>query len=118
MPSYLTFPTVAIAPDQYKIDYISKVKTVGYGDGYTSESPDGINSVSRIFNVGWSNIPEDNKDTIEDFIVARGGFQTFLWTDPVSLTNFKVKCRLSDLSASWVSGDQWNVSVVFKQVFV
>ena len=117
MPSYQTFPSSAqLVPDTYSRSVVFKIKSVEFGDGYTQQMPDGLNFRRFNFSLRWENIDTTQKDTIDDFLVARGGYQTFLWYNPEDLTTYKVKCK--EWTVEYVNPNVWNVTATFEQKFI
>lgn len=86
-----TFPTTVPGPS-YPIEKQAepRVKRVSFGDGYTQEAPDGLNYNLYTWNLSWDALTPAEKTTIENFLIARGGYQSFNWTDPTG-TSFVVK---------------------------
>ena len=107
------FPTTVPGPS-YPIDKQAtpKVKRVSFGDGYTQQAPDGINSLMYVWNLQWDVLTTSEKNTIEAFLVARQGYETFNWTDP-SGTTYKVKC--SEWSVNNFEPSVWKISATFRQ---
>lgn len=89
---YETFPST-VGPS-YPVDKEAtpRVKKVEFGDGYTQEGPDGINYLLYVWNLNWEVLNSTEKVEIEAFLVARKGYETFLWVDPDGV-EFRVKCR-------------------------
>lgn len=117
MPNYLTFPSnIQFNADAYSRTVSFKIRKVEFGDGYTQESPDGINFRRFSFSLRWENIDNTQKDTIDDFLIARGGYQTFLWYNPEDLTTYKVKCK--EWTVEYVNPNVWNISATFEQKFI
>lgn len=81
-----------------------RIKKVDFGDGYTQQAPDGINSQLAKWSLNWEALTVSEKNTIEGFLAARQGYQTFTWIDP-SGTTYKVKCP------------NWSVSEFAPKVF-
>lgn len=52
-----------------------------FGDGYEQRSLAGINTRPRIWSLTFRKISTE-LDDIEDFLVARGGVESFDWTPP------------------------------------
>lgn len=93
MPTYTTFPTTVIGPTYpLEVAYEPKILKTDFGDGYTQEAPDGLNFLLGKYTVSWEALLPTERNTIKAFLEARGGYQTFLWTDPESVQH-KVKCR-------------------------
>jgi phage-related protein len=114
MPTYTTFPTNVPGPS-FPVEKQAqpKVKTVQFGDGYTQEAPDGINYNLFTWNLSWDALTSSEKTTIENFLVAAGGYATFQWADPEGTTQ-KVKCRT--WSFSLIEPTLYKLSATFNQV--
>jgi phage-related protein len=82
MPSYDTFPSTVIGPS-FPVDKSvePRVKRVSFGDGYTQESPDGLNTLLHTWNLTWNAVTYAERTTITDFLKAKGGYQSFYWLD-------------------------------------
>ena len=89
---YAQFPTNVPGPS-YPIDKQSepRIKRASFGDGYTQQSPDGINFNLYTWNLNWDALTTSEKNIIELFLEGKGGYQSFQWTDPNDDT-FIVKC--------------------------
>ena len=76
-----TFPSISPG---YGVQKSSspKVRRVQYGDGYTSFLKYGLNQDLKTWNVRFSNLSETDSDTLETFLEARGGAESFDWTPP------------------------------------
>lgn len=101
---YETFPTT-IGPS-YPVEKSAepRIKRVEFGDGYTQEAPDGINYNLYTWNLTWEVLNSTEKVEIEAFLVARKGYQTFLWSDGDGV-QYRVKCK------------SWSVSEFAPKVF-
>ena len=76
------------------------VSVIQYGDGYAKRLVFGENQDSKQWNVRWKNISETDADTIENFLEARKGSETFTWTPP------------SGSSAKWICMS-WSKAIPF-----
>jgi len=87
-----TFP--AVEPS-YQIEKRSNpvVKTARFGDGYEQRIQFGINQNPKEWSMVWNNISESESDTIENFLNARGGVESFDWTPPDETTAYKWVCQ-------------------------
>ena len=76
-----------------------------FGDGYDQRIPDGVNYQRRQWTLTWGPITPEAADYIENFFIARGGYQPFWWTPPRYLARVKVRCP------KWARAEeQWNAS--------
>ena len=51
-----------------------------FGDGYTQASPNGLNHVRRVINLKWDFLTLAEARQIDNFMIARGGFEPFYYT--------------------------------------
>lgn len=91
-----------------------RVKQAKFGDGYSQESPDGINNVAEEWNVVFENIDNSTFVSIENFFKSLKGYISFNWTTPDGLSA-KFKCREWQFSQS--AYQLRNGSAKFEQVF-
>lgn len=75
-----TFPSITPTYGAQKSSQ-PNVRTVQYGDGYSQRLTYGLNQNPKQWSLTW-NVSETNADTIEAFLDARGGAESFDWTPP------------------------------------
>ena len=80
-----------------------KIRTVVFGDGYEQRLTWGINQSPKQWSLTWQNIPESDADTIEQFLDARGGTESFTWTPP------------NGASAKWICAG-WTKNIPYKNI--
>lgn len=68
-----------------------RVRTAKFGDGYEQRAADGINAVLPIWELSFS-VTTATAGAILDYLLARGGVESFLWTPPGG-TQRRVVCR-------------------------
>jgi phage-related protein len=112
MPTYTNFPSV-VAPTTYSQSMKPRIRSVEFGDAYTQESPNGLNYKLKSFSLTWDMLFDAEKNTIDNFLNARGGYQTFNWLNPSDSTVYKVKCR--DWSVDYVNPTIWKITASFDQ---
>jgi phage-related protein len=54
-----------------------KIKEAQFGDGYTQVTRDGLNHIRDVVNLRWDVLTPEQADTIEAFIVGKGGDTPF-----------------------------------------
>ena len=93
-----TFPSI---PPTYGAQKTSKpnVRTVQYGDGYSQRLVYGLNQNPKQWSLTW-NVSETDSDTIEAFLDARGGAESFDWAPP------------GESSAKWIC-QQWSKTIPY-----
>lgn len=80
-----------------------------FGDGYEQRIVDGLNSQPRKWSLRFTmNVP-----AVLAFLEARGGADSFQWTDPLGRTALWV-CREWD--PAHVGGDVFDLACTFEQV--
>jgi len=112
-----TFPAGLPNPsgDDYQFSEEPRVRKAQFGDGYAQTAKDGLNANPRVFELAWPNLNTAQKDTIINFLRARGGSEAFYWTPPKEVTAIKVKA--TSWSTQTVQGPWWSLSARFEQVF-
>ena len=91
-----------------------RVRTVSFGDGYEQRLAYGENRDAKSWNLVFSNRTDTERNNIIAFLEARGGSESFDWTDPNG-TAGKYKC--SDWSVEMPSFNKNTVRATFDQVF-
>jgi len=93
-----TFPSI---PPAYGAQKTSQpnVRTVQYGDGYSQRLVYGLNQNPKQWSLTW-NVSETDSDTIEAFLDARGGAESFDWAPP------------GESSAKWIC-QQWSKTIPY-----
>lgn len=110
-----TFPSTP-AP-AYGAEKRSKpsVRAVRFNDGYEQRITFGLNQNPKSWALSWNNISESDCDTLEAFLDARAGRESFDWTPPDTTTSYKWICR--EWSKSIPYTGRANLSATFEQVF-
>ena len=108
-----TFPSIAPTYGAQKTSQ-PKVTTVQYGDGYEMRAVFGLNQNPKSWGLTWE-ISEANADTIETFLDARAGQESFDWTPPDTATSYKWKCPEWTKSIPYLN--RATVQATFVQVF-
>ena len=91
------------------------VRSVQFGDGYTQRIIWGENQNPKVWNLDWRNISEADSDTIETFLDARGGKESFDWTPPGSSTGSKWICLSWSKSIPYLN--RATIRATFVEVF-
>jgi phage-related protein len=71
----------------------TRVLKAEFGDGYGQRVADGLNPIRYTYNLSWDNLEDTDADTIEDFLIERGGYKAFYWTPPRSAVALKWVCE-------------------------
>ncbi|MGO2306148.1 MAG: phage tail protein [Providencia sp.] len=75
-----------------KTDFLPRIKSVQFGDGYEQRKPDGLNSQLEKFNVNLSLTPE-KANKVLDFLKSHGGVKSFLFQPIKSQPTVVVVCK-------------------------
>ena len=112
-----TWPAGLPGPSDENLTYTyqPRVRTARFGDGYEARIADGLNHNPRNFTMEWPNLTTAQKDTINNFLIARGGWEPFNWTPPREGSSIKVKCVNHTIRVA--SGPFWSIAVEFVQVY-
>ena len=90
------------------------VRTTQFGDGYQQRTQFGLNQNPKVFSLTF-NVSETDADTIETFLDARGGTESFDFTPPGETSSSKFICR------SWTKSMPYNnratINATFEEVF-
>lgn len=109
-----TFPSVAPSYGVQKTSAPS-IRTAKFGDGYEQRSTFGINQNPKQWDLAWNNISEANADTIEAFLDARAGVESFDWTPPDESTSYKWVCAQWSKTIPYLN--RATITASFRQVF-
>jgi phage-related protein len=93
-----TFPAITPTYGAQKSSQ-PNVRTVQYGDGYSQRLRYGLNQDAKQWSLTWE-VSETNADTIETFLEARAGAESFEWTTPDGSTG------------KWIC-PQWNKTIPY-----
>lgn len=96
-----------------QLDREPAVSVVKFGDGYESRTPMGINANPQKWTLRFTRAI-GIAEAIEAFLEARGGYESFVWTNPRRQPGIYV-CRKWSLARAEMG--MGVVSCVFEQVF-
>jgi phage-related protein len=108
-----TFPSIAPTYGAQKSSQPA-VRKVQFGDGYSQRLTFGLNQNPKSWSLTWE-VSEANADTIEDFLDARGGTESFDWTPPDTATSYKWICEQWTKTIPYLN--RATISATFMQVF-
>lgn len=92
----------------------------GFGDGYSQSAADGINTKSQSWSISFRGVIAPNcsnivaADEIMDFLDARGGWESFLWTPPISTVQGRYVAKNYGMQKS---GGVITINATFIEVF-
>jgi phage-related protein len=70
-----------------------KLREADFGDGYSQPIRDGLNHIKRTLSLTWEMMTPTEADVIKNFLIARGGDQSFYWTPSDESTPVKWRCK-------------------------
>lgn len=109
-----TFPSITPSYGAQKTSQ-PRVRSTQFGDGYSQRTRYGLNTNLKTWNLTWENISESNADTIETFLDARGGAESFDWTPPGGESSAKWICQQWNKTIPYVN--RATITATFVQVF-
>tara|TARA_R110000787_G_scaffold90044_2_gene190500 strand:+ start:480 stop:821 length:342 start_codon:yes stop_codon:yes gene_type:complete len=92
-----------------------KVRIAEFGSGYSQRTVFGINQDPKGWSLTWKYLEATDADTIEDFLEARGGQESFDWSPPDEASSYKWIC--SQWSKALPVGLRFTITATFEQVF-
>ncbi len=109
-----TFPD--IAPD-YGASKSAQpsVRSIQFGSGYSQRATFGINQDPKAWNLSWQYRTTADTNTIEDFLEARAGVESFDWSPPDEAVTYKWVC--SNWTKTMPYANLFNITATFVQVF-
>jgi phage-related protein len=115
MPLTLTLP---VTPSQsgYQEQTAFRVQTARFGDGYEQRVADGINTVSKTVSLTCSVLTTAEKNTLLDFLTARGGWDSFYYTLPSEASPRLWVCQ-EPVSVAGTQATLWDVTFTLREVF-
>jgi phage-related protein len=87
---------------------------VQFGDGYSQRLVFGLNQNPKTWSLTWE-VSETDADTIETFLDARGGAESFDWTPPDTATSYKWICEQWNKTIPYLN--RATITATFVQVF-
>ena len=108
-----TFPSIAPTYGAQKSSQPA-VRKVQFGDGYSQRLTFGLNQNPKSWSLTWE-VSEVDADTIEDFLDARGGAESFDWTPPDTATSYKWICEQWTKTIPYLN--RASITATFTQVF-
>lgn len=105
--------TFTWAPQSASLALKPRVRTAAFGDGYEQRVGDGINNAPKSWALSFTRPLAEAQD-IAAFLTARGGSESFDWTDPDGAAG-KYVCR--EWNVSVIGPVARSISATFEQVF-
>ena len=108
-----TFPSITPTYGAQKSS-APNVRTARFGDSYEQRTTFGLNQNPKIWDLTW-NVSETDADTIETFLDARAGVESFDWTPLGESTAYKWVCEQWNKSIPYLN--RATITATFRQVF-
>jgi phage-related protein len=90
-----------------------RVLTAQFGDGYKQTAADGLNNKVQSWPLTFTGTSA-KLTPIRDFLDARGGYQSFLWTPPLGT---QALFKSATYAMRHLGGDAYEISTTFEQSF-
>jgi phage-related protein len=78
-----------------------------FGDGYSQEAPDSINSIVPSYTVTWAGLNVTEKDVVETFLNSVGGWGRITW----------IPCYESSAQLFKLKDGTWELTVINNSTF-
>jgi len=104
-----------VSPTSLPKSVKARVLETKFGDGYSQRAADGLNSIEEERPLAWENIDDADADYIETFLIAHGGYISFLWMPPKEGIAKAYVCK--SWSRTPKSGEMSSMSATFTQSF-
>ena len=91
-----------------------KVRQVQFGDGYVQRLTFGLNQDLKVWNLTFE-VSETDADTIETFLEARGGSESFNWSPPDETSSYKWICLNWSKTIPYLN--RATIQATFQEVF-
>lgn len=91
-----------------------RINSISFGDGYEQRATFGINNNPQTWNLSFSNRADSEAEAIDEFLTARGGMESFLWT-PYNESQGRYICKEWSKSIDRYNGN--TIQATFIQVY-
>ena len=108
-----TFPSIDPTYGAQKTSQ-PKVRQVQFGDGYVQHLTFGLNQDPKVWNLTFE-VSETDADTIETFLEARGGAESFTWSPPDESDSYKWVCLQWSKTIPYLN--RATIQATFQEVF-
>jgi phage-related protein len=108
-----TFPSINPTYGAQKTSQ-PKVRQVQMGDGYVQRLTFGLNQDPKVWNLTFE-VSETDADTIETFLEARGGAESFTWSPPDETSSYKWICLNWSKTIPYLN--RATIQATFQEVF-
>ncbi len=87
----MTLTTFPETPYAWKLKQPPRLRKTQFGNGYSQESPDGLNHQLQEWELEFKKQPLKLIQRVREFLLARGGTEAFYFVSPLGET-IKVQC--------------------------
>ena len=70
-----------------------KIRKIQFGDGYEMSVQDSLNADLRTYSLEFKNLTTTSANSIDNFLTARKGVESFEWTSPTESSASRYKCE-------------------------
>ncbi|WP_316979960.1 phage tail protein [Shumkonia mesophila] len=95
-------------------DVTPRVQSVSLGDGYSQDSPDGINTMLAAIQVAWMQLTEADADAIVTFFAGLAGVGRFTYQLPGNAVARQWKCTA--WRKTWLKAGTYAVTAQWQEV--
>ena len=91
------------------------VRIAQFGSGYSQRTTFGLNQDPKVWSLQWTNLEASDANSIEDFLEARGGVESFDWSPPDETDTYKWICKEWNKTLPYAT--RFSITATFQQVF-
>ena len=92
-----------------------RVRAVEFGSGYSQRVTFGINQDPKVWTLSFENRSSTEANSIEDFLEARKGVESFNWSPPDDTDTYRWICR--EWQKTLPYSNLFTITATFEQVF-
>jgi len=96
---------------------VYKTLSANFGDGYSQDAPDGINSTKDTWSIAYEGLDSTDRSTVVAALDAVGGSDYFTWTPIGAGASLRFKLTPDGWSETWQSGDLCTIAFSLRQVY-
>ncbi|MBT9097514.1 phage tail protein [Methylovulum psychrotolerans] len=100
-------------PTSAELERTPRVLSAQFGDGYSQDSPDGLNSNLQKWSLEFNGVLAETGMAIDDFLSARRGVERFYF---INLRAETIVCKCKTWKVKDVGGRKVNVTATFEEV--
>jgi len=113
MAAITTFPTTILPTQSSSLATAPNIIETRYGDGYSERAANGINTFLEKWRLNFT-LSTVDYTTVNNFLIARGGYDSFNWTNPITGIAGIYVCK--KWNTSLLSGGWYSLTTTFEEV--